>query len=129
MLKAKNVSTFLEQSNTDGVSASMLMTSDGSLLASAGDAKRIAVVGAIAANMWTAQKSVSASAFKNDELRLLIAQCENAVVGVVPVNSLLLCVVAEASIPLGLFRAKAESLRDYMAGALSELDAALTASS
>lgn len=57
-----------------------LMTADGSMLASSGEKKRIAVTSAIAANMWSVEKQAIQSAFKGDDLHVFLAQTEVCVV-------------------------------------------------
>ncbi|OAD75331.1 hypothetical protein PHYBLDRAFT_64257 [Phycomyces blakesleeanus NRRL 1555(-)] len=82
MLKPKVIAQVLRQATRDGVKASLLMTSEGSLLAFAADNDRSAkIYAAIAANVWSTYKQHCSSEtfLKGDQtggLRFILMQCE-----------------------------------------------------
>ncbi|KAI9033731.1 mitogen-activated protein-binding protein-interacting protein [Phycomyces nitens] len=116
MLKPKVIAQVLRQATRDGVKASLLMTSEGSLLAFAADNDRSAkIYAAIAANVWSTYKQhCSSDTFlKGDQtggLRFILMQCEEGNVFVTCISSMLLCLVGENSVDLGILKVKASWL-------------------
>ncbi|KAI8379707.1 uncharacterized protein BYT42DRAFT_636404 [Radiomyces spectabilis] len=120
MLKPKVIAQVLRQATHNGVRASLLMTSEGSLLAFAADNDKCAkTYAAIAANVWSTYKKQPAigTSLDNNILatpRFLLLQCEEGTVFVTSIGAMLLCLVGEESVDLGLLRAKADALRNHL---------------
>ncbi|KAI8336190.1 hypothetical protein BC941DRAFT_428559 [Chlamydoabsidia padenii] len=120
MLKPKVISQVLRQSTTNGVKASLLMTLDGSLLSFAtNNDKNVKTYAAISVTIWSSyKKQVSLGSFLGggelDNPQFLLLDCEEGVVFITGVGTMLLCLVAEKSVPLGLLKTKAEALRAHL---------------
>ncbi|KAI7872350.1 hypothetical protein BDF14DRAFT_1961277 [Spinellus fusiger] len=119
MLKPKIVSQVLRQATRDGVKASLLMTREGSLLAFAADnGRRAKIIAAIAANVWSTYKQHCSSdtflAGDSSGLNSVIIQCEEGTVFVMSISTMLLCLVGEATVDLGMLRAKAQALARHL---------------
>eukprot|EP01120_Amphizonella_sp_Union-15-10_P011635 TRINITY_DN498_c0_g1_i1.p1 TRINITY_DN498_c0_g1~~TRINITY_DN498_c0_g1_i1.p1 ORF type:complete len:118 (+),score=25.03 TRINITY_DN498_c0_g1_i1:44-397(+) len=113
MLQPKVLPKVLEQANTDGVKATILLNRQGQQLASSGeDAK---VVPAIFANIWN-------SFDKNNKLEYMLTECEGGSVIITKVTEkLLLCLYGDKKVQLGMLKAKAKVLKDYIEEPLSHL--------
>ncbi|KAI8333648.1 ragulator complex protein LAMTOR2-like protein [Chlamydoabsidia padenii] len=120
MLKPKVISQVLRQSTHKGVKASLLMTQDGSLLSFATDNdKNVKIYAAIAANIWsTYQKQTVTETFldggESAPPKFLLLDCEEGSAFITSVGTMLLCLVAEKSVPLGILKAKAEALQAHL---------------
>ncbi|KAI9268088.1 hypothetical protein BDA99DRAFT_535603 [Phascolomyces articulosus] len=125
MLKPKVISQVLQQSADNGLKASLLMTNEGSLLAYAADNGRSPkTYAAIAANVWSSYKQhcASDSFLRGDPtagLRFLILDCEEGIVFVTAISSMLLCLVGDSTVELGILRAKAEAIARHLEEPLS----------
>ena len=170
MLQPRILPKIIEQANTDGVKATLLLQSNGSLLASSGaNSKEMdKLVAAIVSNIWSSYSKAGRSAFNNglhptneygeeeegvnsgeeepmgdeqnhmirqeeeqqsneqavvEKLNLLLLDCEAgrlAITGVSP--TVVLCLCAEKNVEFGLLRAKAITVRDYLAKPFSLIE-------
>ncbi|XP_062507489.1 ragulator complex protein LAMTOR2-like [Corticium candelabrum] len=113
MLKPRALSQLLGQANTGGVLSTMLLNSEGSLLAYSGvdgedrDAK---VTAAIASNIWSAYERAGENAFQNESLNFLVIDCEDGRVAVSRVANQILCIYANKSVGCGILKAKTDVL-------------------
>jgi predicted regulator of Ras-like GTPase activity (Roadblock/LC7/MglB family) len=172
MLQPRILPKIIEQANTDGVKTTLLLQSNGSLLASSGaNSKEMdKLVAAIVSNVWSSYSKAGRSAFNNgfqpiatneqeeeeegmnsgeeepmndeqnhmkgqeekqqsneeavvEKLNILLLDCEAgrlAITGVSP--TVVLCLCAEKNVEFGLLRAKAITMRDYLAKPFSLLE-------
>ncbi|KAG2222583.1 hypothetical protein INT45_008702 [Circinella minor] len=126
MLKPKVISQVLQQSADNGLKASLLMTNEGSLLAFAADnnGRSPKTYAAIAANIWSSYKQhCTSDTFLRgdpaDGLRFLILDCEEGIVFVTAISSMLLCLVGNSTVELGILKAKAEAIARHLEEPLS----------
>jgi len=97
-----------------------LLNNDGALLAFAGyDNKDARVTSAIASNIWAAYDKNARAA--NDPLQLIIIECDVGNVAIARVANFLLCTYSKETVGLGLLRAKAQALVDYLQEPLEQV--------
>ncbi|KAI7880311.1 Roadblock/LC7 domain-containing protein, partial [Lichtheimia hyalospora FSU 10163] len=121
MLKPKVISQVLQQTTHHGVKASLLMNNEGSLLAFAADqARTTKTYAAIAASIWATYKQeyVGGDVGTKGGLQFLIMDCEDGIVYVTSISSMLLCMVSDHTVELGILRAKAEAISNHLQGPL-----------
>jgi len=110
----------LAQANTENVLSTLLLNNEGALLAFAGyDNKDARVTSAIASNIWSAYEKVARGA--NDPLQMVIMQCDVGNVVIARVANFLLCTYSKETVGLGMLRAKAQALVDYLQEPLKQV--------
>ncbi|KAF6031479.1 LAMTOR2 [Bugula neritina] len=124
MLKPKVLTQVLHQANSGGVQSTLLLTTEGSLLACAGFGegdKHIAA--ALAGNIWMSYTRNGELLLNNDSLSMIMIQCMDGKVAITKVADLLLCIYADKTVELGILKAKATALRDYLKDPLTQVAA------
>jgi predicted regulator of Ras-like GTPase activity (Roadblock/LC7/MglB family) len=119
MLRPRALTSVLSQSNTDGVHTTLLFRQDGTLLAHSGTTTDAGVASAIASNVWAAYDKAGRAALSEDRLEFLLLDCEQGRVAVLPVNKVLLALVADQEVGLGMLKVKGEAVAAYLGEALS----------
>ncbi|KAI8969134.1 hypothetical protein BDF20DRAFT_827556 [Mycotypha africana] len=120
MLKPKVIANVLSQTTNNGIKASIIMTSEGSLISFAADNdKDASTYSAICANIWNTYKKMNTGAYK--KLQSQLVYCENGVVLVTCVGNMLLCLVALPSTDLGILKAKAEAIKSHLKEPLTQI--------
>lgn len=125
MLRAKVLPEVLGQIVRDGVAASMLMTLDGALVGAVGDGEPVdhKVVGAIAAHTWGEYLHAGKEATPTGELRTMLVELERGHLAITSAGkSFLLCAYASAETPVGLLKAKVDTLGAYLATSLDQIE-------
>jgi len=113
MLKPRALTQVLAQANTDNVLSTLLLNNEGALLAFAGyDNKDARVTSAIASNIWSAYEKVARAV--NDPAQMIILECVVGNVAIARVANFLLCTYSKETVGLGMLRAKAQALVDYL---------------
>jgi len=95
----------------------MLLKSDGSLLAAAcapQEDNSAKIVAAIVANIWSTFE-------KGGELEYQIIDCEEGRLVVTKVSKLLLCIYGDTTVQVGMLKAKAQTLRNYLEEPLKQV--------
>ena len=113
----------LSQANTNGVTSTLLLTSEGTLLAFSGETNSTQSLGsaAIANNVWAVYEKIGRSTFKEDELQTIILNCEGGNAAITQVAGLLLCLYANETVPLGMLMEKTRKMAAYLEGPLKEI--------
>ena len=123
MLKPKVLTELLAQETTGGIMSTILLKSNGSLLAFAGSGdKEARVTAAIASSIWTAYHSNIKQSFHTESLNFVLMDCDDGKVAITSISDLLLCLHSKKSVGLGLLKTKTLALAKYLEGPLSELD-------
>jgi len=120
MLKPRALTQVLAQANTDNVQSTLLLNNEGALLAFAGyDNKDARVTSAIASNIWSAYEKVARAI--NDPAQMIILECVVGNVAIARVANFLLCTYSKETVGLGMLRAKAQALVDYLQEPLKQV--------
>lgn len=115
----------LSQANTDGITSTLLLNTEGALLAYSGETNSSQSLGsaAIASNIWAVYEKIGRTTFKEDTLESIVLDCENGTVAIAQVAGLLLCLYANETVPLGMLMEKTRKLAQYLEGPLKEIAA------
>ena len=95
------------QANTDGVESTFLFKQDGTLLAHASAPqtnREPRVMSAIASNIWAIYDKSGRASLNEDSLEMLMLDCEEGRLVLVPVNMVLLAVLGSRSVGPGMLR-------------------------
>jgi len=123
MLRPRALTSLLSQANTDGVQSTFLFKQDGTLLAHAsapscnGEPR---VMSAIASNIWAIYDKSGRASLSEDSLEMLLLDCEEGRLVLVPVNRVLLAVLGGQGVGAGMLRAKGEALARILEEPLSQ---------
>ena len=117
VLLARAIPEVLEEGMLPGFHAITLVNRSGLLLGCAGDATRVAAIGAIVANIWQCHEKCDGAG----ALGCLLVECEEGRLAVQAVGSFVLACCADESVPFGLLKGRAAALHDYLQPALSQL--------
>ncbi|PRP85961.1 hypothetical protein PROFUN_06083 [Planoprotostelium fungivorum] len=115
MLRAKALPPILQQATSNGVKSSIIVTTTGELLASAGTDTNEKLVGAIAMNVWTTYHKTS------EDVNCLLIECEEGRLGIRKVGDFLVCVYGDSTVQFGILKAKVDSLNQYLDEPLQQL--------
>ncbi|CAO3612131.1 unnamed protein product [Mucor hiemalis] len=120
MLKPKVISQVLRQSLHNGIKAALIMTSEGSLISFAADNDKDATIySAISANIWNTYKNKNNDTYTNFQFQIL--HCDEGIVFITGIGSMLLCLVGDAKVNLGILKAKAEALKGHLEEPLQQV--------
>ncbi|OBZ83024.1 Ragulator complex protein LAMTOR2 [Choanephora cucurbitarum] len=118
--KHKMISQVLRQSLHNGIKAALIMTSEGSLISFAADNdKNATIYSAISANIWNTYRKKDTELYTN--LQYQIIHCQEGVVFVTGLGSMILCLVGDSKVDLGILKAKAEALKGHLEGPLQQV--------
>ncbi|BFZ17806.1 hypothetical protein BsWGS_20845 [Bradybaena similaris] len=124
MLKPRALSEVLSQANTGGVGSTLLLNSEGSLLAFAGFGDRDAsAAGAIASSIWTSFQKSGQYSLDDGKLKCVLVECNQGKVAITKVANLLLCLCAKESVSYGMLKTKIEAMAVYLEEPLSQVAA------
>ncbi|CAO3673966.1 unnamed protein product [Rhizopus stolonifer] len=112
-VEAQSNSQALRQTLNNGVKAAMIMTSEGSLVSFAADTdKEATIYAAISANIWNTYKKKTSYT----ELKYQILYCDEGILYVTNVGSMILCLVGNGRVmeDLGILKAKGEAIKNHL---------------
>ena len=100
-----------------GMRVVALLNRSGLLLGCAGDASSASSLAAIVSALWLAHEKCDGLG----GLGCLLTECERGRIAIVAVGSFILACCSDATVPLGLLKAKSLALKEYLAGPLSQI--------
>ncbi|KAH9494919.1 Ragulator complex protein lamtor2 [Bulinus truncatus] len=122
MLKPKALSEVLSQANTGGVGSTLLLNSEGSLLAFSGYTdKDASAAGAIASNIWSSFQKSGQYSLDDGKLNSVLVECKLGKIAITKVANLLLCLCAKESVSYGMLKSKIEAMAAYLEEPLSQV--------
>ena len=122
MLRQKLLVDTLKQVITSGVTGTILMNLEGTLLAYAGyDDKNARIVSAIASSVFKTFDKQGRAAFNEEPLEMTTIVCEEGNIIVKKVSNVLLCIQADSKVPLGTLRIKINTLAGYLEEPLNQV--------
>ncbi|XP_022670188.1 ragulator complex protein LAMTOR2-like [Varroa jacobsoni] len=122
MLRTQALVKVLSQANTGGVISTLLLNSEGVLMAYAGYAEREAkTTAALLSSVWGLNEQEGKGGLNDDRLRQVIIELEEGCVLITPVAGLLLCLCASKDVDAGMIRAKAHALTLHLEGPLLQI--------
>ncbi|XP_065181883.1 ragulator complex protein LAMTOR2 homolog [Sycon ciliatum] len=122
MLKPKALAKVLEQTNTNGVRNTVLLNSEGSLLAFAGEDDRDAKVrAAISSSIWLSYEKAGKQFAPPGHMTQMILPCMDGSVVINRVPGGLLCLFAGKGVGLGMLRLKADKMAAHLEEPLKKL--------
>ena len=127
MLKPRALTAVLSQANTDGVHSSFVFRHDGTLLAFSSvksDSSDPRVVAAIASKIWGVYEKSGRAALDQNTLEMLLLDCDEGHVGVVPAHHTLICLIGDRDLGFGMLKAKADALVRFLEDPLSQIGVA-----
>ncbi|CAD5112853.1 DgyrCDS2064 [Dimorphilus gyrociliatus] len=124
MLKPKVLTQVLNQANSGGVRCTLLINSEGALLAYAGfeDRKNDGrTTAALASSIWSCFEKSGRQATQSDNLNVILIECEDGNVAIKRVANLLLCIYSDREVGFGMLKAKAKALAEYLEEPLQKI--------
>ncbi|XP_003741071.1 ragulator complex protein LAMTOR2 [Galendromus occidentalis] len=122
MLRSQALVKVLTQANTGGIQSTLLLNSDGVLLAYAGYGEHEAkTTAALVSSVWNLHEQEGKGGLHDDKVRQVIIELEEGCVLIMPVARLLLCLCARSNMDTGLIRAKAHALAMHLEGPLLKI--------
>ncbi|XP_059156517.1 ragulator complex protein LAMTOR2-like [Physella acuta] len=122
MLKPRVLSEVLSQANTGGVGSTLLLNSEGSLLAFSGFGdKDAAAAGAIASNIWSSFHKSGQISLDDSKLKCVLVDCKQGKIAITKVANLLLCLCATETVSYGMLKTKIEAMATYLEEPLSQV--------
>ncbi|CAB1105481.1 unnamed protein product [Ectocarpus sp. CCAP 1310/34] len=125
MLRAKSLPEFLEQANTDGMRATMLLQADGALQGAAGKgitALHGQIMGVVSTAMWGEFDGAEMESGTGD-LDMILMGMDTGTLGVARLRTgHLVCVYAEDWVQMGSVRTRLLSLRSALEISLRSLE-------
>ncbi|MFH4978006.1 hypothetical protein AB6A40_004715 [Gnathostoma spinigerum] len=121
MLKQKALTDVLGQVNTGNTRGALLLNKEGLLLAYSGyenvdgDNANANVSAALISIIWDTFERQG----MREDLREIVVECEEGAIAVTKVASMLLAVKADATVPVGLLKAKLKALATYLEAPLA----------
>lgn len=117
MLKTRALDNFLRQVLDDGIWSVMLFNKEGLTVSATGRQSPLAgnVYSALLANIWDTFERPGG----RENLREFTIGCDNGIVVVRPVASMLLAIIAETNVPIGMVKLKLEKLIEHLEESLS----------
>lgn len=122
MLKPRALSEVLSQANTGGVGSTLLLNSEGSLLAFSGFGdKDASAAGAIASNIWTSFQKSGQLSLDDSKLDCVLVECKLGKIAITKVANLLLCLCSNDNVSFGMLKTKITAMSSYLEEPLSQI--------
>mmetsp|Transcript_6934 Transcript_6934/g.10144 ORF Transcript_6934/g.10144 Transcript_6934/m.10144 type:complete len:128 (+) Transcript_6934:26-409(+) len=122
MLQPKVLPQLIQQANTNGVKTTLILSTEGSLLASTGDKTNDKIIAALVSSTWNTYVKAGMS---NDDNKLegLLLDTEIGKMAVESItNHVLLCLCGTDNSTRGLLRAKASELSSHLREPFEQLN-------
>lgn len=126
MLNPADLTKMLNQANTGGIHTTLLVNSQGALVAFSGHGDTaVQIKATISSNIWLAYENNRHNAVSDDGMYCFLASCETGIVGVQKAGSsgVLLCMFGDKNMGLGILRAKINAMATFLHAPLAKITA------
>nr|CAB3263376.1 ragulator complex protein LAMTOR2-B-like [Phallusia mammillata] len=124
MLNPADLTKMLNQANSGGIHTTLLVNSQGALVAFSGHGdSAVRIKATISSNIWLAYENSRHNAISDDGMHCFLASCEFGIIGVQKAGSsgVLLCMFADKTVGLGILRAKINTMATFLNGPLANI--------
>lgn len=122
MLRPKTLTNVLSQVVSGGIEGALLLNREGTLLAYAGyDDRNACMKAALASSIWSSFEKTGSQSLGDQQLNSCIMMCDNGILIVHMVASVLIALQSGPNVPLGTLKNKTAALAQFLDQPLKQI--------